>query len=180
MKQKFSIAIIAMLVVQFYCTAQKSSIGLSGGYATDGVGFFMQYNHYVDKESKQKIQVGLSYSIASQKVSSISIPYNDIGLTVGYGRIVYESQYEQFLASVQGGGIVGYEVINNGNIDLNNGSSINAESQLIYGAYIGTDFSYFISDYLALNLVVNQYYHANSDLGNFSFYAGIGTKFFIY
>ena len=181
MKKKLNILTI-LLALPLSVMAQVSSIGLSAGYATDGVGILAQYNQFLGYESKSKLHGGLSYSVAWSKTGEFSIPYDDTILHLGYSHVVFSDKRDkEYFGSIGGGGLVGREVINNGNKEINSGSFINGEpGSTIYGAYISADFSYLITDNLALSIVINQSYIENSKVRNLLFYAGIGTKYYIF
>ena len=180
MKKKLSI--IILLALPFCAMAQVSTVGLSGGYATDGYGLLAQYNHFLGYESKSKIHAGFFYSIAWSKTDEFSIPYDDTVLYLGYSHVVFSDKRDkEYFGSIGGGGLVGREVINNGKKEINSGSFIDGEpSSTIYGGYISADFSYLLTDNLALSVVINQSYIQNSNVRNFLFYAGIGTKYYIF
>ena len=72
----------------------------------------------------------------------------------------------------------GYETVNKGEKNLSNGALITSRPGFIYGAFLGLDIDYSISDKLSLVLKANQYYHANSNLGEFVPFVGLGLKYY--
>jgi len=158
--------------------SQQSSIGLSGGYTTNGIAGIAEYNHHWGSHST--INSSLYYSYNTIKENELEALYSDITVNVGYYHKVHNAEQGRFKILLGGGGVIGYEIINNGKDVLDNGVGIKGESQIIYGAYVGTNLNYFISDAFALSLVGNEFYHINSDLGNFVFYVGVGLKYYVF
>ena len=83
-------------------------------------------------------------------------------------------------SNVGGGGVIGYEVINNGNNTLDTGAMIDGKSRFIYGIYAGVEWEMVLGNDLSLLIKANEYYHINSDVGNFYPYAGIGLRYFLF
>lgn len=155
-----------------------SSIGLSGGYAEDGFGVMATYNYHLDRNSFA--QLGIFTAIAEDK-GTFDIPYNIFTVQPGYFRKVWEQPtFKKYALDLGGGGVLGYEVINNGNNTLENGAILDARSQFIYGAYLGLEFEILLGNSLSVLIKTNEYYHANSDVGNFYPYAGIGLRYFLF
>ena len=163
-----------MLTVQCYIYSQNASLGVNGGYTTNGYG--AQIGYYRELVSNSELHVTFNASFSKDKKESVSVPYKNISLNVGYFYKLYQDRYNRFTFSVGGGGLVGYETVNNGDKELSNGSLITAENNIVYGAFGGLDVSYYLTDTLALMAVANQFYHMNSDIGNSYFYGGIGVK----
>uniref|UniRef100_A0A171ANS3 Conjugal transfer protein n=1 Tax=Triatoma infestans TaxID=30076 RepID=A0A171ANS3_TRIIF len=88
--------------------------------------------------------------------------------------------FKTFVLNLGGGGIIGYEVINNGNSLLETGAIIDAKSQFIYGVFIGLEGEITLSNDFSLLIKANEYYHINSDVGQFYPYAGIGLRYFLF
>ena len=84
-----------------------------------------------------------------------------------------------FNINIGAGGVFGYETINKGDKNLKGGEKIISESGFIYGAYLGLDLDYSLSDVLSVSLKANQYYHANSSLGDFVPFVGLGARIYI-
>ncbi|PIB39070.1 conjugal transfer protein TraO [Maribacter sp. 4G9] len=172
------IVCILMLSVQALCFSQESSLGISGGYTTNGFG--VQAGYYNTLTDTGELQITLFASVAEEKTPFVDIPYNDISLNVGYFYKLVQDRYNRFHLALGGGGLVGYEVLNGGNNELDNGALVDGESKLIYGGFVGGELVYFISDTFALMGVANEFYHLNSDIGNLSFYGGLGVKYTLF
>lgn len=174
--------IILLFSFPFCSIGQVSAIGLTGGYVDDGFGLLAQYNHFLGRDSNSKLHAEFFYGKGWTKVGGISVPYDDSIVYIGYHQVVLrERRNKTYYASVGGGGLIGREVINNGAEQITSGSFVDGEpSNTVYGAYIGADFSYLLTDNLALSLVLKHTYLDNSLLHDFFFYAGIGTSYIIF
>lgn len=174
--KKLVLTILLYSPVLVFC--QQSSIGISGGYASNGIGTIAEYNHYFKERSIINSSIYYSFSSINEKGQEIN--FSDITLNVGYFYRVLKTGKSRFSINLGGGGVAGYEVINNGSNTLDSGAILNAESKAIFGAYVGSQINYFISNYFSLSLVTNQFYHANSDIGELAFYTGVGIKYFVF
>ena len=175
---KKNVCIILMLAGQFFCFAQEASLGITGGYTTNGFG--LQAGYYKALSDKAELQVLLYASEAENTQSNIDIPYNDISLNVGYFYKLLQNRYNRFHLALGGGGLVGYEILNRGSNELETGAIIDGESQVVYGAFVGAEFAYYISDSFGIIAVANEFYHINSDIGASFFYGGIGIKYTLF
>lgn len=156
-----------------------SSIGVSAGYAEDGIGLMATYNHHLNRDRYAQISVFIA--IAEDQGPSFDIPYTIFTVQPGYFIKLWEQRtFKRYALHVGGGGVLGYEVINRGNTVLDNGAVIDAKSQFLYGAFVGLEGEFTISDALSLLVKANEYYHVNSDVGHFYPYAGIGLRYFLF
>lgn len=161
----------------------SSSIGVTGGYAEDGVGLLLTYNYHIltNRRKVNYAQVGILGTIAEDKEGRYDIPYNIFTVNPGYFFNIYEQpRWSKIFVYIGGGGVIGYEVFNNGNNELDNGAVIDGKSQFIYGAFVGAEFEYMISDSWRFIIKANEYYHANSDVGNYYFFGGIGIRYLLF
>ncbi|MGP1992953.1 conjugal transfer protein TraO [Zobellia laminariae] len=155
-----------------------SSVGISGGYAEDGFGIMATYNYHLSRN--RYAQLSVFVAIAEDK-GSFDIPYNIFTVQPGYFIKVWEQKnFKKYGVNLGGGGIFGYEVINNGNSLLSNGAILDAKSQFIYGIFIGVEGEIALSNDFSLLVKANEYYHINSDVGKFYPYAGIGLRYFLF
>jgi len=171
-----------MLVVSSWGYAQSgnyaSSVGLSGGYAEDGFGIMGTYNYHLNRN--RYAQLSIFAAIAEDK-GTFNIPYNIFTVQPGYFIKVWEQKnFKKYALNVGGGAIIGYEVINSGNNLLDTGAIIDAKSQFIYGVFLGLEGEITLSNDFSVLLKANEYYHVNSDVGNFYPYAGIGLRYFLF
>lgn len=170
--------IVFAITMSMHMNAQGSSISLSGGYTTNGIGVLANYNIELNRNSY--VHLSGYYSIAEDQQKNYDIAYNNLSLNVGYFYNVLTTADRRFTISLGGGGLVGYEIINNGNSTLDTGAIVDGDSKVIYGGFVGADTSYSLTDALSLTLIVQEYYHNNSDLGNFALYSGLGIRYHFY
>lgn len=158
----------------------SSSIGLSGGYVEDGYGAMFNYNYHIDRYSY--FHIGIFAAFAEDRETDFyRIPYNVFTFQPGYYRRIYESAGFKPISIYLGlGAVGGYEVINNGNNTLPNGAIIQADSQFIYGGFAGAEFDYHFSNSFSLVVKANEYYHVNSDVGNWYPFFSAGIRFYLY
>ncbi|GGW50017.1 conjugal transfer protein TraO [Arenibacter certesii] len=155
-----------------------SSVGLSGGYAEDGYGIMATFNYHLNRD--RYVQLSIFAAIAEDK-GSFDIPYNIFTVQPGYFLKVWEQKnFKRYALSIGGGGVFGYEIINNGNNVLSNGAILDAKSKFIYGLFIGLEGEITLSNDFSLLLKANEYYHINSDVGKFYPYAGLGLRYFLF
>lgn len=155
-----------------------SSVGLSGGYAEDGFGIMATYNHHLNRNRYAQLSV---FAAIAEDKGTFNIPYNIFTVQPGYFIKVWEQKnFKKYALHLGGGAIFGYEVINNGNSLIETGAIIDARSQFIYGVFLGIEGEITLSNNFSLLLKANEYYHINSDVGNFYPYAGIGLRYFLF
>lgn len=162
---------------QLHVNAQNTSVSVTGGYATNGIGFLGNYNMSLSQNSYLHIGAHLAFSKSEQR--KLETEYRTMSLNIGYFYNAISSSNRRFNIGLGGGIVGGYEDINNGNKVHDSGALINSESKIIYGLFVGTDWSYRLSDNFSLTLVAQEYYHDNSDLGSLSLYAGLGFRYHI-
>ncbi len=180
-KKKYKlIIIIIMLTGSLNLFSQDSSaIGVYGGITQDGYGVLLNYNYYLNRIDF--IQAGVYYSSAEDTLNTIEIPYNDFTIQVGYFTSLLTNKFERLRLNIGGGVLGGYEVVNNGDNTLDNGAIIISDSNFIYGAFGSLEIEYSLGKGdLSLMLKLNQYYHGNSDLGDFVGFAGAGLRYFLF
>ncbi|MDB4291784.1 conjugal transfer protein TraO [Maribacter sp.] len=178
---KIKILLIALFIMPFAFSQGSnyaSSIGLSGGYAEDGFGVMGTYNYHLNRNRYAQLSV---FAAIAEDKGSFNIPYNIFTVQPGYFIRVWEQKnFKKYALNLGGGAIFGYEVINNGNSLLETGAVIDAKSQFIYGIFVGLEGEITLSNDFSLLLKANEYYHVNSDVGNFYPYAGIGLRYFLF
>lgn len=155
----------------------NNSVDLTGGYTPDGFAGNANFN-IIFEESYAKL--GIYFSASENKTSNgYDIPYNIFAINGGYFIPVYKSNNERMGLSAGAGVSVGYEVVNKGNKELENGAIIQSNSNFIYGGFVGADLEYGLTPNFYILTNVKEYYHLNSDLGAATLYAGLGIKFYI-
>ena len=171
---------ILILLANFAVTAQEntSSIGVSGGYATNGYGGIINYNYSLNENGYLFVAGTISLSEDEQDI--FTIPYETFGFNLGYFYRVYKDRFGRSTLSIGGGGRAAYQRINEGEETLSTGAIVNSESKFIHGAFVGAEFDFKLNDTFAIYATAIESYHSNSDIGSFSFYGGIGLKYLIY
>lgn len=170
--------LILFLVENAKAQSYSDAFTVNIGAVQDGIGGLISYNYFVNRHDF--IDAGVLLTAANFKyVDGIKIPYNDFTLNLGYSKNVFWNYKNTFNINVGGGALFGYETVNKGDKNLSNGALILSKPGFIYGAYITADFEYSISDALSVSLKANQYYHANSSLGNFVPFVGLGARIYI-
>lgn len=171
--------ISTMLIISFNAKSQRYSdaFAFNVGAVQDGFGGIISYNYFLDRHDF--IDAGVFVTASKYKyVDNIRIPYNDFTLNLGFSKNIFWNYQNTFNINIGGGGVFGYETVNNGSRELSNGALIKSEPGFIYGGYIGIDFDLSISDKLSLSLRANEYFHANSDLGEFIPFLGLGLRYY--
>lgn len=188
---KTSIKYFLLIATIFFSTsclrAQNSSnyastLEVGAGYVVDGIGIMAGYDYYVNKYDY--VQLSVFASMSEQVENRYRIPYQEFTVQVGYFIKLWEGEQWKKPGSLNiggGGSIIGYEAINRGSEQLYNGAIIDGRSKFIYGAFLGLEGEYPIfSNEWALTIKLNEFFHANSDLGQFMLYAGIGVKYYLF
>lgn len=161
-----------------YSQNYSSSIGVLGGYAEDGAAALVNYNYYLDRNNF--IQVGAYLSFANDEVRGYEIPHSVFTLNGAYLTNFYSNRSNDFKFNGGAGLVAGYEIINNGKNTLDNGAIIQDNSKFIYGLMATVEIDYYLSQYLSLTGKYTHYYHINSDLGNFTPFAGVGFRYILF
>jgi len=172
-----------LLCFAFSSTAQSggslaSSIGLSGGYVEDGLGGMATFNFHPNRYKYFQVSVLAAFA---QDNGTSQIPYNIFTIQPGlFYRVYIAPKRKNFSLHLGGGGLFGYEIINNGSNELPSGAIIAGKSQFIYGVFAGAEAEVALSNDFSILIKVNEYYHINSDVGNFYPYLGAGLRYFLF
>lgn len=178
-----SLVLFLFLFMAMSLSAQRggnyaSSVGLSGGYAEDGFGIMATYNYHLDRSTYAQLSI---FAAIAEDKGDYDIPYNIFTVQPGcFVKVWEQPNFRRYALNISGGGIIGYEVINNGNNTLDNGAVIDGKSRFIYGIYAGVEWEMILGNDLSLLVKANEYYHINSDVGNFYPYVGIGLRYFLF
>ncbi len=180
MNKLLIILIFGLVQMSYGQRAFATSVGLSAGYTEDGYAALFNYNYHKGRSSY--IHVGLFASFSKDKETvGYEIPYNIFNIQPGYYYKIIETQgFKPVSLFIGAGGMLGYEILNNGNNELPNGALINARSQFLYGGFAGLELDYAFSDNWSLVAKANEYYNINSDVGNWYPYFGVGLRYFLY
>lgn len=156
---------------------QDSALSTTGGITEDGFGLLSSYNYYLRNDNFIQASVFVSFAKDHYK-ENLKIPYNDFTVNAGYFQNVYSTKNKLLKISLGLGGIFGYESVNRGDRELANGALVMSKSGFIYGAFIGFDTDIYLNDKVSVVVKANEFYHHNSNLGQFTGYCGLGIRYF--
>ncbi len=140
------------------------------GYADKGFGLHASYNKFL---KKAYYKIGLDASFSKIKKDTYKVPVNVYNVNAGY---YYPLMHKtNFNWAIGAGGLLGFETVNGGD-DVVDDKIIKAKSNFIYGAYIGTEAGFKVSDHIGLVLKINQNFYLNSDIGSQAPYFGFGIR----
>lgn len=167
-----------------YDSAKKHAFSVFGGYSENGYSLLGSYNFYNSNKAENLndfIELSLLASFVHESKTDYEIPVQVYSINVGYFKnsAMFSGTSKQLNIAIGGGGLIGYENINNGNNELPNGSLIVDESKIIYGGFVGIDANIFITSHFSITSKTNLYYHPNSEVGKAKFIIGIGLKYSI-
>lgn len=177
-----TIILLSIFFISFssYAQRQSTTLALLGGYSDSGFGAMINYNYFISQRTFVQGSAYFSSNKAQIKGRDYKLPYNNFTINAGYFGEVYGTSRETFHINLGGGGIGGYEVINRGSNTLESGALILDKSKFIYGVYASAEFVVYINNNLSFITKLNEFYHVNSDLGNFTFFGGVGIRYYIY
>lgn len=155
-----------------------SSVGFIGGYAEDGYGLTVNFNYYVSRTDY--VQGAVYTSFSKEKQRQFEIPFDIFTTNFGYYKQVYVSHRETYIVNAGLGALLGYEIVNNGVNELNTGALIDSKTNFIYGVFGSIELEIPISNRWSFMAKYNQFYHENSDLGEFTLFAGGGIRYFLF
>lgn len=173
--------LLGFLLFFFNSKAQNyaSAIDAFLGATQDGTAAMLTYNYFIDRDDYIQSSIYISFNEDEQK--NIKIPYNNFTLNVGYFFSVFKNIRKTFKINPGFGVLGGYEAINDGSLELPNGAIINDKSKFIYGLFGSLELEHSLGDGdFSVLLKYNQYYHVNSDLGNFIPSLGLGIRYYIF
>lgn len=157
-----------------YSQTYKNAFGVSIGATQDGYGVMLTHNYFIN--DRNSISASILATDAKYGIDGGKIDYSDITLNLGYSLPLYLTQNRKFGIVLGVGSVIGYESIDKK--PLSKGTLVLDKSKFIYGAYAGLSFDYLINDRVTFFFKADQFYHANSDLGKFIPFAGIGLRYY--
>ena len=178
------ILLLLFLLCSAIASAQRnasnygSSLDITAGYAQGGYAVNGGFNYYLN--SATYVQGAVYLSFATNEQDGFEIPYKNFTLNIGYFKNVYFTSYKKNKLAVGAGFLIGNEVINEGNEELEGGILLDNTSELLYGLFIGAEVDIYFSEKISIIGKVNQYYHPSSDLGNLIFYGGAGIRYILF
>ncbi|MDL2141053.1 conjugal transfer protein TraO [Flavobacterium tructae] len=157
-----------------YSQTYKNAFGVSIGATQDGYGAMLTHNYFIN--DRNSISASILATDSKYGIDGGKIDYSDITLNLGFSLPLYLTQNRKFGIVLGGGSVIGYESIDKKS--LSEGTLVLDKSKFIYGAYAGLSFDYLINDRVTIFFKADQFYHANSDLGKFIPFAGIGLRYY--
>ncbi len=177
MNTKNSLFVILFCIPVFLLgQSYTNTFSVSGGIFGDGYGGELTFNTNLSETTFT--QLALDVSIANYKSGISSIPYSSITASYSYFITLYSRNRRMQALSLGGGALAGYEMVNNGEMDISNVVSVNGESKFIYGAVLTGDLDIIVSEHISLIIRTSEFYHANSDFGSFTNYTGLGLRYY--
>ncbi len=181
-KKNVKVRLFLIFIISMSYNAQSqnhsSALDVLGGYVPDGFAGMINYNYYITRYNF--VQGSVFYSSHIIEKEGIDIPYSTLTFNIGYMLSVKTSKNQNVKLNIGFGGLAGYEIINNGNDTLENGALLMDKSKFLYGGYLSAELSIYLSDSFNLIFKGNEYYHHNSDLGEFTLFAGAGLRYFLF
>lgn len=176
---KIKILLITFFVMTIgYSQKNIASIDVTIGAAQNGIGGTIDYNAFFDTSRKAYLQGGLLVTSSELKRDQYSIKYNLFTFSVNYFHQIIGNRNGGFKTYLGAGLTGGYEYVNNGKTELDNGAIIITSSAPVYGANIGIDSDIYLSDYFSFIIRLREYWHVYSDIGSLTFFAGAGLKYY--
>jgi len=173
MKKILLSSLLLLLSVCAISQDEGMKIGITGGWTPGGYAGNVNINYHLYSDY---VQAGVYTSFSNVEYEAYEIPYNIFTFNAGYFYPILEDYRQYTKLAVGGGAVAGYELVNNGNKELENGAIIESDSKFIYGGFISAEFDFALSSNMWLVAKVNEYYHVNSELGEFTFYGGAGIR----
>lgn len=171
--------LVLLTVILFsYATAQNAAVGLTAGYTGNGIGIDANYNHHLTQESK--IQAGVFFSSFTDGFRGEKMTHTIATVNGNYTYTAWSNPRRTLLLGIGAGVVFGFEQVNDGNQELSSGALIIDESQFIYGLNGSVDAEITLATNWSVVAQFTEYYHINSELGNFMPYAGVGLRYFLF
>lgn len=173
--------IIFLLLLYFpaaiFSQVYKNTFGVNVGTHGYGYGGEITYNNNLS--DKAFVQIALNTAFKSYEGGNVEIPYYDFTASYSYFLTVLNlGTKKRKTLSLGGGGLLGYELVNNGQVELSNIVKLNGKSKFIFGAVISADIDITLSEHYSLMIKNSEFYHVNTDFGNFTNYSGIGLRYY--
>lgn len=174
------ILLLVILLVSNFINAQAFSNSVMGaaGKFGDGYGGEMTFNTNIDEYSFT--QIALDVSLSNYESGEVSIPYSSYTVSYSYFTTLYATARRYKVLSIGAGLLAGYELVNGGDNAFSNIVFLDGQSKLIYGGTIGAEIDVIISNHMSIVAKTSQFYHMNSDFGQFTNFSGIGLRYYFF
>ena len=178
MKKITILLVLALLSISFLGSAQsyEHTVTGSGGLFGQGYGGEFSVNYNISEISF--IQGAFFVSIDTYK-EAIDVPYSNYNAVLSYFTTLWSTPRRFYVLSGGIGPVVGYESINNGQQEIDEVVSIEGgESRVLFGAAGSLEFDILVSEQYSLIFRTTQFYHINSEIGNFTNFSGAGIRYY--
>jgi hypothetical protein len=154
----------------------KHAFGASYGITKNGTGVMLSHNYFLKFHDNIETSISI-FNSEGKEFSGDKIPYKTTTLTSGYSKNIYVSKNNGLTVNGIAGLLLGYESVNKKSAD--SFLTVLDKSNPIFGGFVGLDIDYVLNEKVSLFTKANQYYHINSDLGNFTYFVGGGLRLYI-
>jgi hypothetical protein len=141
-----------------------SSIGINGGYVSNGFNGGLGYTYY----AKSKLLLRCKAVFESTKINKTGLTFIYLNPELMYS-IIKLSNSVYF--NIKAGPLVGYEMLSNSGIS----KKLNS---VVYGGEVGLNAEFLLSSKIGLNLDYDQRLIGNSNSGSQSFCVTLGLAYF--
>lgn len=176
MKTIFILAVLLFFSILGHGQAYTNTASVTGGIAGNGYGGEITINTNLGE--KDFIQIALDVAVDNFVQGEVSVPYSSYVASYSYFTTLYSTGRRKQVLSAGIGGVVGYELVNNGDKDLSNIVTVEGDSGFIYGAQATAELDVIISEHYSLVLKTTQFYHVNSEFGNLTNFSGLGIRYY--
>ncbi|SDE23023.1 Conjugative transposon protein TraO [Pricia antarctica] len=176
MKPQAYFLILFLFPVLAQSQSYSNTVSVNAGIFGEGYGGEITYNTNLSQITFT--QIGLDVSMATFNFEKTSVPYSSFTVSYSYFLTVYSRNRKMQSLSIGGGGIAGYELVNNGNGDISNIVSLDGNSKFIYGGMATIDLDIIVSEHISFVVKSSQFYHVNSDFGKFTNFSGVGLRYY--
>jgi len=169
------IAIAFISSISMYSQSHKTALSITGGIVDGGFGGLVALDYKVNEFDY--LQFSAQANFTDLDFGDIEVPVDLYAFNAGFFFDVIRNNKRKFGLALGGGASVGNEIINGNEEQLENNQLLNIEtSQIVIGAFAGLDADIFLIPTVALNIKAQQIFHFNSEIGDFTPYAGLGIK----
>ncbi|WP_158978327.1 conjugal transfer protein TraO [Cellulophaga sp. L1A9] len=176
---KYFLLLVVLLLSNFiHAQAFSSSVMGAVGKFGDGYGGEMTYNSNLDEYSFT--QIALDVSLSNYTSGEVTIPYSSYTVSYSYFTTLYATARRYKVLSIGAGLLAGYELVNGGDEAFSNIVFLDGQSKLIYGGTVGAEIDIIISNHMSIVAKTSQFYHMNSDFGEFTNFSGIGLRYYFF
>ncbi|GAA3521759.1 hypothetical protein GCM10022393_40220 [Aquimarina addita] len=170
--------LFSLISISAEAQSHKLAFSLTGGYVQGGFGGMATLDYKVNEFDY--LQLNFQSNFTNLDYEDIEVPVRLYSFNAGFFFDVLRNNKRTFALAVGGGATAGSEIVNGGDDILENNEVLNTEliepSKIVFGFYAGLDADIYLIPTIALTIKINETYHLNSDVGEFTPYMGLGVK----